>query len=240
MAVHEVRLAWLQGWIAARPEWSRKALAKELCRCWDWRDDRRRPKDFAARSFLLKAEARGWLRLPPLRERFRGVRRAVTAPPDWSEPPPQHSTLRELGPVSLSVITPGTPAARRWAFLRECYHYLKYRVVGENLGYPAADQHGRDVACLLFGAAAWRCRARDCFPPFQAAAPPLSAVANHTRFLILPWVRVPHLASQLLGRLVARIDRDWRAMYGHGLQWLETFVETGRYRGTCYQAANGR
>ena len=79
---------------------------------------------------------------------------------------------------------------------------------------------------------------RDAWLALQGAKPPLAQVANNTRFLILPWVRVPHLASHLLGRVAARIERDWQAKYGHGLQWLESFVDTGRYRGTCYRAAN--
>jgi hypothetical protein len=96
------------------------------------------------------------------------------------------------------------------------------------------------VACFLFGAAAWRCAARDRHLGWATAerAAGLGAVANNTRFLILPWVRVPHLASHLLGLVARRIDADWRAKYQHGLRWLETFVERDRFLGTCYRAAN--
>jgi hypothetical protein len=115
-------------------------------------------------------------------------------------------------------------------------------VVGENLGYLARDAQGRDLACLLFGAPAWRCAARDREVGWSAAERParLAEVANNTRFLILPWVEVPHLASHLLGVVARRIDADWRDKYGHGLRWLETFVERDRFRGTCYRAANWR
>lgn len=101
-------------------------------------------------------------------------------------------------------------------------------------------RRGREVACLLFGAAAWRCGARDRYLGWGQAQrrAELPRVANNTRFLILPWVRVPHLASHLLGQVTRRIDGDWQARYGHGLDWLETFVEVGRFAGTCYRAAN--
>jgi hypothetical protein len=114
--------------------------------------------------------------------------------------------------------------------------------VGEKVGYLAIDAQEREVACFLFGAAAWRCAARDRYLGWGEAQrrAELERVANNSRFLILPWVRVPHLASHLLGRVARRIDGDWRARYGHGLDWLETFVEVGRFAGTCYRAANWR
>jgi hypothetical protein len=96
------------------------------------------------------------------------------------------------------------------------------------------------VAALLFGAPAWRCAARDGFLGWNEAQrrAGLARVANNTRFLILPQVRVPHLASHVLGAAARRIGRDWEDKYGHGLDWLETFVERGRFAGTCYRAAN--
>ena len=238
ISVDGARLEWLQGWITERRHWNRKRLAQELCRCWEWRNDRGRLKDFAARSFLLKAELKGWIKLPALQVQMRRTRAAVADVSGWMEPTLQTRSLGDLGPVRLEPVSAGTPAAKRWAYLLDRYHYLKLRLVGENLGYLAYDRHGHEVACLLFGAAAWRCRARDAFMASQGSATPLSEVANNTRFLILPWVRVPHLASHLLGRVAARIDQDWQAKYGHGLRWLESFVDTSRYLGTCYRAAN--
>ena len=213
-------------------------MAGELCRCWDWRNEQGRLKDFAARSFLLKAEQRGWIELPALQENKRRVRPLVRALERWTEPAARSCSLEELGPVGLEVVRAGTSQAQRWAFLLEKYHYLKYRVVGENLGYLASNPEGQAVACLLFGAAAWRCGVREAYFKSQGSQPPLSEVANNTRFLVLPWWRVPHLASHLLGRVAARISQDWQAKYGHRLQWLESFVDLSRYRGTCYRAAN--
>jgi Druantia protein DruA len=235
-------LDWLRGWIQEHPGWSRKRLARELCARWDWRNERGRLKDFAARSFLLKLAAAGWIGLPALQERKRRARKPVPELSAWEEPSRWEGPLQEIAPVGLEVVNSGTPEARRWAYLLNRYHYLGLRVVGENLGYLAYDRTGREIACLLFGAPAWRCRARDAYLSWTAEerASQLSRLANNTRFLILPWMRVPHLASHLLGRVASRISQDWQAKYGHGLEWLETFVDTTRYQGICYRAANWR
>ena len=102
------------------------------------------------------------------------------------------------------------------------------------------DGRQRDVGCLLFGAAAWRCAPRDRKLGWSSPerAEQLGSVVNNTRFLVLPWVRVKHLASCLLGAVARRIDADWRQRYGHGVDWLETFVDRDRFQGTCYRAAN--
>jgi hypothetical protein len=238
MPPEEIR--WLGGWIQAHPQWSRKRVAQQLCEHWQWRDGRGRLKDFAARSLLLKLEAQGQITLPPLQIHQRRAPRPAPALPDWQEPAPWSARLDELAPVSLAPVQPATPAARRWAFYLHRYHYLGLRVVGANLGYLAQDVHGRDVGCLLFGAPAWRCAPRDRALGWSdlTRRQRLHTLTNNTRFLILPWVRVPHLASHLLGRVARRIAADWQAQYGHGLDWLETFVERGRFAGTCYRAAN--
>jgi hypothetical protein len=233
-------IAWLRGWIQAHPQWSRKHLARQLCEHWQWRDARGRLKDFAARSLLLKLEAQGRLTLPPLQVQYRRARRADPVLADWQEPAPWNARLAEVASVTLEPVLPGTPAAQRWAFYLHRYHYLGLRVVGENLGYLAQDALGREVACLLFGAPAWRCAARDRVLGWSSERrrQRLHTLANNTRFLILPWVRMPHLASHLLGRAARRIAADWQVKYGHGLDWLETFVERPRFAGTCYRAAN--
>lgn len=230
----------LRGWIGSNPEWSRKRLAREVCQRWDWRDAKGRLKDFAARSLLLKLQARGHIELPALQTQMRRAPRQIVAPPGWEEPGAVVGGLKRLGNVRLDPVEPGSDAARRWAFYLQRYHYLGFRVVGENLGYLATDAAGRDLACLLFGAAAWRCHCRDRALGWSQTerGQRLGRVAGNTRFLILPWVQVPHLASHLLGRVVRRINADWQARYGHGLEWLESFVERDRFRGVCYRAAN--
>jgi hypothetical protein len=233
-------IIWLAQWIEEHPQWSRKRLARELCERWCWRDQRGRLKDFAARSLLLKLEVQGHLRLPPLQVQKRRARPLVPPLRDWQQPEPWEARLGQIRPVKLELICAGSARAARWAFYLGQYHYLKLRVVGENLGYLAVDVHGRDVAAVLFGAPAWRCAPRDQFLEWGDARrrEQLHRLANNTRFLILPWVRVPHLASQVLGAVVRRISVDWQLKYGHGLDWLETFVEHERFAGSCYRAAN--
>ncbi len=238
--VAQAQVEGLREWIAAHPQASRRWLAFELCRQWEWRDARGRWKDFAARSFLQKLAERQLLTLPSVRAQYRLGRRERILP--RQEAPPVISTLAALQPLELVVVEPGSVLGQRWASHLTHDHYLGLRVVGENLGYLARDRCGRDLAALLFGAPAWRCAARDRhlgWSEVQRAAG-LAQLANNTRFLILPQVRVPHLASYLLGAVARRIAADWQTKYGHGLQWLETFVERGRFAGTSYRAANWR
>jgi hypothetical protein len=121
------------------------------------------------------------------------------------------------------------------------HHYLSYGgPVGENLGYLIRSRAGVDLACLLFGAAAWQCAPRDRWIGWsdEQRAQGLQFIANNGRFLILPWIRVPQLASHILSQIARRIDADWQSRYHHRLYLLETFVQSDRFRGACYQAAN--
>jgi len=121
------------------------------------------------------------------------------------------------------------------------HHYLGLRsIVGENLRYLIHDSRGTPVACLLFGSSAWKSTARDQFigwSPAQREAN-LTLTTNNCRFLIFPWVKVPHLASHVLGRVIGRLDDDWQQRYGHPIHLVETFVDRSRFAGTCSRAAN--
>jgi hypothetical protein len=238
--VQAEEIVWLQEWMGLHPQWSRKRLARELCLQWQWCDGRGRLKDFAARSLLLKLEAQELITLPPLQESKRRPRRGVAALAHWQEPPVLEAVLEQLQPLRIELVKAGTADQRAWAFYLERYHYLGLRVVGENVGYLVRDNRQRELACLLFGAAAWCCASRDRALGWgpKERQERLSEIANNPRFLILPWVRVAHLASHVLGRAARRIDQDWREKYGHGLRWLESFVERERFAGTCYRAAN--
>jgi hypothetical protein len=234
-------LAQVRGLIGEQTDWSRRRLALELCRRWQWHNAAGQIKDMAARSFLDKLEARGWIELPP-RQRRRGsgfAPRLAALPPlppaELSEP------LAQLRPLQWQVFNARQPQAARFNAYLARYHYLPYRsTVGENLGYLVQDRCGRDLACALFGAAAWKTQPRDAFIGWTAdeRQAHLGRVVNNSRFLILPWVRVPELASHILGRVARRVARDWQAHYGHPVVLLETFVERERFRGSCYRAAN--
>jgi hypothetical protein len=240
-AVSGQELAWLRQWIAEHPQWSRKRLSRELCQEWDWRNGRGQMKDFAARAFLEKLGARGLLVLPALQLQRSHPRSKPDATPlvNWptdliAEP------LGELGPLQWLAPGVGTPEVRRFDVYLQRYHYLGLRVVGQNMKYLVRDKQGRDLACLLFGAAAWRAGARDQFVGWdqRQRAAALPYLANNTRYLILPWVKVAGLASHLLSQAVRRLRQDWPNKYGHPLHLLESFVERGRFSGTCYRAAH--
>jgi hypothetical protein len=233
-------LAQVRGLIAERADWSRRRLALELCRRWHWHNAAGQIKDMAARSFLDKLAARGWIQLPP-RQRRRGpgfAPRLAALPPPPAE---LKESLAQLRPLQWHVFSAHQPQAARFNAYLTQYHYLPYRSsVGENLGYLVQDRHGRDLACVLFGAAAWKTQPRDDFIGWTVSERQtyLGRIVNNSRFLILPWVRVPELASHILGRVARRVARDWQAHYGHPLVLLETFVEQERFRGSCYRAAN--
>ena len=227
--------------MAAHPAWGRSLLSVELCRLWDWRNAQGRLKDMAARTLLLKLERAGHIQLPPRQRSSPNAsrNRRIPAAPAPSEP--IHAALRNLQPLRVNIVAPGSDDARLFDGLLAHEHYLGHRTtVGENLRYLVQDRQGRTVACVLFGSAAWKCADRDTFIGWDRAARKhnLQHMTNNTRFLIPSWVQVPHLASHVLGLIARRICSDWQAKYGHPVYAMETFVDRSRFKGTCYRAAN--
>lgn len=148
--------------------------------------------------------------------------------------------LDPLAPLHIEVVK-DKDLLRLFKCLLSSYHYLGFsRIVGENLKYLVFDREDNPVACLLFGSAAWKIAPRDNFIGWDEGTRKanLRLLTNNMRFLILPWVKVPHLASHILGRVARRISSDWIKRYSHPIYMLETFVEKERFQGTCYQAAN--
>lgn len=234
-------ISQMQGLMAAHPGWGRTRLSEELCRRWDWRNAQGRPKDMAARTLLLKLERSGHIMLPPRQRPSSNEFRNRIVPVVALATEAIHSVLRDLRPLSVSVVAPASADMHLFNGLLAGYHYLGHRnTVGENLRYLIRDRVGRPVACALFGSAAWKCADRDAYVGWDRLTRErnLQRLTNNTRFLILPWVVVPHLASHVLGLIVRRIRADWQTKYGHPVHALETFVDRGRFRGTCYQAAN--
>ena len=233
-------LVQIQTLLVEHPSWHRTRLSRELCARWGWYNDAGRPKDMACRSLLLKLQARGLLALPPRQRASVNHRRNHRATEVPHPEDPLHAELEALRPMSVDRVRPGSPEAGLFQFLLQRYHYLGQRnCVGENLKYLVRERHGRPVACLLFGSAAWQCQPRDAFIGWtpEARRRHLAWLTNNTRFLILPWVRVPHLASHILSLITRRLSRDWQAKYGHPIHLLETFVERDRFAGTAYRAA---
>ena len=240
------QLEQIRQFLAEHPHWSRWRLSRELATLWDWRNGVGQLKDMAARTLLLKLEQRGWINLPA-RRRTPSNRMRHKRLPELDLAAPQASVteaLRALLPLVINECSraEGAPGQRAlFDALLHHHHYLSHRSsVGENLQYLVRDAQARPLACVLFGAAAWQCAARDRYLGWDSAvrAQNLHLIANNTRFLILPWVQVAHLASHVLGRIAQRLSGDWQAKYGHPIYLLETFVQRDRFRGTAYRAAN--
>jgi len=242
-----LELAQVRSLLTEHPEWSRYRLSRHLATLWDWRNLTGQLKDMAARTLLLKLERRGWVELPARRCASPNRMRHKLVPPS-ARPVAQEpitAPLAALQPPTLREVSPPQGKEEHVLFeaLLHQHHYLSHRsTVGENLQYLVQDRSGRPLACVLFGAAAWQCRVRDQAIGWDAATRQrrLGYVTNNTRFLIVPWACVPHLASHILGRIARRLSADWGRKYGHPIYLLETFVDSSRFQGTCYQAANWR
>ena len=235
-------LATIQELIAFHPDWHRTRISQELCRVWNWRNEAGRLKDMAARSLLRKLDHQGLIRLPaPVRSANNAFRNGPDKRNTLEFASLQiESRLTELQPLRILQAS-HTPEVQLFRTRLQQYHYLGYRgPVGENLKYLVYDHQERLLGCLLYGAAAWRVASRDRFIGWDESARlrGLSRIANNMRFLILPGIRVPHLASHLLALISRRISNDWQEKYGHPILLLETFVEQQRFAGTCYKAAN--
>jgi hypothetical protein len=240
--IGSIEIAEIESLIAGNPLWSRWRLSRVLAEQWQWYSASGELKDMAARTLLLKLHRRELIALP---ERRRApARRGPLLSLELSDcavPEPILADLSSLLPLEIQGVGPKQPNYQRFQRYLAQHHYLSYRgPVGENLGYLIRSCAGEDLACLLFGAAAWQCAARDRWIGWSAQqrAAGLPAIANNSRFLILPWVCVRHLASHILSRIARRIDADWQVRYHHRLYLLETFVQPDRFRGTSYQAAN--
>jgi hypothetical protein len=241
-------LEQIRGWLRAHPQWSRRRLSQELAGQWDWRTPAGQLKDIAARDLLNRLAAWGLIELPARqrrggRQRPRALSCASELWPKWpDESEVGRQSLAELLPVSWQKVGRGQ-AQRAWVAraLAE-HHYLGYPDPLGQVHYLVRDRQGREVACLLFGPASWKVAAREAFIGWSEGQRQkgLGYLANNSRFLILPWVQVPGLASHLLAGAVRQLRADWLAQTGRPLWLVETFVERQRFAGTCYRAANWR
>lgn len=229
----------IQSIIVSHPNWHRTRISKELCHLWDWRNDAGRPKDIAARALLRKLYKENLIDLPaPVRSANNEYRyKSKHEKPEYQ---PINESLSVIQPIQIRKVET-QEQAQLFRSLLSHFHYLGYSgPVGENLRYLVYDCEDRILGCLLFGAPAWRVSCRDRFIGWdeEDRRRGLSHIANNMRFLILPEVRVKHLASHLLAKISRRVSADWQDKYGHPIALLETYVENDRFKGTCYKAAN--
>jgi hypothetical protein len=232
--VEEVRML-----LASYPLWNRSRLSCELCIRWNWRRLDGQIKDMACRELLRKLEFRNLIKLPP---RLRpGPGRLPKIDPVTVDQGLISCLLSDIMPVKIVNARDYAEYEKAFNHLMKHYHYLSYgRPVGQNMKYLIIGRDERFLGCLLFGAAAWKMEDRDRWIgwPSDVRERNLGLICNNTRFLIFDWVKVPHLASYALGACLRRLPCDWKRRYGTDIAIVETFVDTTRYLGTCYKAAN--
>lgn len=235
------QIAFLREFIRAHPASSRWKLSRQLCEALGWKQANGALRDVVCRGLLLMLERAGQIELPPVRRCIRGQRRTGRPRPEavLIDTTPLAMPLKELGPIEIAPVR-RTADEPLFNSLMESHHYLGYeQPVGEHLKYLVWAQ-GRPVAGLAWSSAPRHLGSRDRFIGWsgEARRRNIRFIAYNTRFLILPWVQVPHLASHILGRIARRLSEDWERLYGHPIYFLETFVDPERFRGACYRAAN--
>lgn len=233
-------LGFIRELIAAHPTAGRCELSRRLCAAWDWKQPNGAPRDMVCRGMLLMLDRGGQIELPPIRSRppnpllLRGRPEPVV--PDNR---PVQGTLHDVLPLEIEQVR-RSDEEPLFNSLMEQYHYLGYeQPVGEHLKY-LVKARSQAIACVAWSSAPRHLGSRDRFIGWDQAARRrnIHLIAYNTRFLILPWVRVPHLASHILGRMARQAPCDWERMYSHPIYLLETFIDPQRFAGTCYRAAN--
>lgn len=238
--ISESDIAFLRQVIAEHPEDSRNALSKRVCEAWNWVQPNGTQRDMICRGLMLHLHRDGLLELPPVRKRPPNNVIARRTPPKIDiDQATLCARLPDLQPLRFQQVR-RTEQQRLFDALLEAHHYLRYmRPVGEHLKYLVWAGE-RPVACLAWSSAPRHLGPRDRFIGWSQAARRrnIHMLAYNTRFLILPWVQVPHLASHVLGQMARLLPQAWQEMYAHPVHYLETFIDPARFRGTCYRAAN--
>jgi hypothetical protein len=238
--IREGDVAFIRALIRDHPAASRRELSKKLCEAWGWVQPNGVLRDMVCRGLMLQLHRRGHIELPAGRQvPPNNVIRRRVAPRIELDVTPLRASLAAIRPVEFRQVR-RTAEEELFRGLIEEHHYLGYtRPVGENLKYLVYSG-SRPLACVAWSSAPRHLGPRDRFIGWsgEARRRNIRGVAYNSRYLILPWVEVPHLASHILGRMAWVLTRDWQRIYGHPIYFLETFVDPGRYRGTCYRAAN--
>jgi len=233
-------LVFIRQLLADHPTLSRRALSQKLCEAWDWRQPNGHLRDMVCRSLMLKLHREGLIELPPPRRQNPNplARRAAPAVVEVDQTR-VHASLSSLKPLRFEQVR-RTARERLFNSLIQQYHYLGYtQPVGEQLKYLVSSGQ-RVVAALAWSSAAHGLTCRDQFLGWSSEARRKNRhlLAYNSRFLVPPWIRVPHLASHVLGRMVRRLSADWERWYHHPIYFVETFVDPSRHQGSCYLAAN--
>jgi hypothetical protein len=233
-------LVFIRKLIVEHPGSSRRDLSKKLCQAWSWVQANGALRDMVCRGLMLMLHRQGLIELPAVRRVIRNPLVERSQPMLMSvDETPLRVSLAELGPLEIRQVR-RTPEEALFNSLLQQKHYLSYsQPVGEHLKYLVFAA-GRPIACVAWSSAPRHLGSRDRFIGWEPRArlANVRLLAYNTRFLILPWVTVPHLASHILGRMARTLSADWQRLYRHPIYFLETFIDPQRFRGTCYRAAN--
>ena len=224
--------------VRAQPGLSRRQLSLQVCEWLNWRNVAGQAQEMSCRKTLAALHRGGLIELPALKQRyaFQEARVPVACPPVAQVA----CTLAELGEVALLRVS-GNELSRVWRGLLDAHHYLQSGpLCGAQLRYLVRSERYGWLGGLSYSACAWRVECRDAWIGWTPGAREHnhSLVVNNSRFLIAPTVRVKCLASWVLARAQARVADDWEVVYRYRPLLLETYVERGRFAGTCYRAAN--
>ncbi len=234
------QIAFIQKLISENPNDSRWRLSKKLCTAWNWVQDNGALRDMVCRSFMLELDRAGLIKLPP--KKFTPVNYLANRkkPPNIQiDQTPIIAKLSELKPIDLYQVRRENNEPLCNSLIAQ-YHYLGYtQPVGEHLKYMVYTKN-RPIGCMTWSSAPRHIGCRDRFIGWSAGQRinNIHLMAYNSRFLILPWIKVKNLASYLLGRITHIISQDWHKLYHHPIYFLETFVDTELFAGTCYDAAN--
>jgi Domain of unknown function (DUF4338) len=239
-AVTTEDIEFIRKLVADHPTASRRALSAKLCEVWQWKQANGALRDMVCRGLLLMLHRAGQIELPEIRFRPPNpLVRRERPQPILTDMTPLTGALGDIRPILLQQVRKSADEPL-FNSLMEHHHYLGYeQPVGEHLKYLVWAK-GRPIACLAWSSAPRHLGSRDRYIGWSAEARRrnIRFIAYNTRFLILPWVRIPHLASHILGRAAGALRGDWERLYSHPVYFAETFIDPGRFRGTCYRAAN--
>lgn len=229
----------IRGMIAADSQRTRAHISRLVCQALNWLKPDGGLKDMSCRVALLRMQENGLFTLPAPRHEQSKCRPKIRMTSATAPKPPVTTPVQDFPDLALEMVT-GREQSALWREYIHRYHYLGYTPLpGAQLRYLAVA-NGDILALLGFGAAAWKTAPRDQFIGWNKKQQQerLHLITNNARFLILPWVHAKNLASKLLSMAGKRLPRDWNHQYGYCPVLLETFVESDRFQGTCYQAAN--
>ena len=217
----------------------RSEIARRVCKRLGWVDSVGRAKLMSARKALLRLHREEHIVLPPPKNGNGNQKKISHDGVNWPERKPLSGSVEQLNDLKLRIVANKTDS-RIFNALVDKYHYLGYRPLpGAQVRYLIQNEKSI-IGAISFSGAAWKVAARDSWIGWDSAIREknLTGIINNTRFLILPWIEIKNLASKILSLSIKRLKVDMLERYGYAPVLLETFVDSSRFHGTCYRAAN--